>query len=405
MKKLLFSLAMVSVLLGFQSCKNDDDNPQPDTQVQEAKENYANIVLAGYQDSHTKAVELKNAIDAFVSNPTQAGFDVAKQTWYDAREPYGQTEAFRFANGPIDSGENQVEGLLNAWPLDESFVDYVGYYDGEEGDVSLNIINNIEQFPEITKELLRSLNEYNGNERSISVGYHGIEFLLWGQDTQEPTPGNEHTTGGQRPYTDYVNGGTAENQDRRRQYLKFAAEILVEDLTYLVNEWSTDGGNYRSTFLAMDNDEALRNILTGIGVLAGSELANERIYVAVSNVSQEDEHSCFSDNTHRDIRTNFYGIRNVYQGKYTRIDGSVVEGKSIEDLLTTENQAKASEINTLFATIDDNIEQTTIPFDYSLTQAADVVKWNEVVSGLRTLGNDFAQAANILGVGTFQIPE
>ena len=37
---------------------------------------------------------------------------------------YSPTEVFRFYGGPIDD-DNGPEGLLNAWPLDEVFIDYV----------------------------------------------------------------------------------------------------------------------------------------------------------------------------------------------------------------------------------------------------------------------------------------
>ena len=47
-----------------------------------------------------------------------------KQAWLNAREPYGQSETFRFSNGPIDD-EDGPEGAINAWPLDEGYVDYV----------------------------------------------------------------------------------------------------------------------------------------------------------------------------------------------------------------------------------------------------------------------------------------
>lgn len=400
MKKLLFSLAFVGMLAGFQSCKNDDDNSQQTTK-QAVKENYAKIVYASYQDSHTLAVTLKEAIDAFVANPTQIGLDAAKTAWLAAREPYGQTEAYRFASGPIDTGVNQVEGLLNAWPLDESFIDYVSYLDGQDGDLSLNVINNLDGYPEITKEVLRGLNEYNENERSISVGYHAIEFLLWGQDTQIAQNGPEHTTGGVRPYTDYVVGGTADHQARRGQYLKLTAEILVEDLQYLLDEWDTNGNNYRTTFLSMDDDTALRNIMTGMGILAGAELAEERILVAVSNASQEDEHSCFSDNTHRDIRLNFYGVRNVYMGTYTRTNGDVISGASISKLLSETNATKDTEIKSLFTQIDTHLEETGIPFDYSMT--VQQTEWNTVIEELQTLGDDFAEVSSILGFGTFAV--
>ena len=196
-------------------------------------------------------------------------FDNAKQAWLNAREPYGQTEVYRFYSGPIDNAEGP-EGDLNAWPLDESHIDYVenGTGNSENSGNELNIVNNTTDFPTIDKATLRGLNE-NGSEKNISIGYHAIEFLLWGQDFNTNGPGD-------RPYTDYVSNGTHDNQARRGQYLKVTAEILVEDLKSMVDAWAS-GASYYNSFVNDDADNSLRKIMTGMGVLSKSELAGERI--------------------------------------------------------------------------------------------------------------------------------
>ncbi len=45
------------------------------------------------------------------------------------------------------------------------------------------------------------------DEADVTIGWHAIEFLLWGQDLSAEGPGN-------RPYTDYIAGQG--NNDRRR---------------------------------------------------------------------------------------------------------------------------------------------------------------------------------------------
>ena len=47
----------------------------------------------------------------------------------------------------------------------------------------------------------------------------------------------------------------------------------------------------------------------------------------------EEEHDCFSDNTHNSHYHNVVGLENVYLGRYRRIDGSVVSGPSVSDLV------------------------------------------------------------------------
>ena len=337
---------------------------------------YADVVLASYRDSYDAAVELDRAIDAFVAAPSQAGLDDAKQAWLDAREPYGQTEAYRFSNGPIDAADGP-EGLLNAWPLDESYVDYV------EGDLDAGIINRPEQFPTINQDLILDLNE-QGGEENVSAGYHAIEFLLWGQDLSATGPGD-------RPLTDYTTG---DNADRRRAYLAAASDLLLVHLGGMVAEW--DAGGYRDTFLALDSDQAIRNVLTGIGTLAKSELAVERIFVAVENQNQEDEHSCFSDNTHRDIVANAQGIANVWHGSYVRTDGSTVSGTSLSDLVRAKDEALADRIDGNVAAALDAVNAIPAPFDQAIIDDQQTVL--AAVEALQALGDSFVEGAAALGI-------
>lgn len=377
------------------SCVYSDDKA---TIKQEIKNTYASIVFAGYEDSYNEAVKLQTAINAFVDNPTQAGLDACKAAWKSAREPYGQTEAFRFSGGPIDD-EDGPEGMLNAWPLDENYIDYV------TGMAMAGVINDPSTYPTIDKALLESLNE-KGGEANISAGYHAIEFLLWGQDD----PNTALLTPGNRPYTDYLTtGGTAANQARRGEYLRAAAELLVADLASVKNEWDpNNSGNYRADFLAMNSDKALQNILTGIGTLSKSELAGERIFVALDNQDQEDEHSCFSDNTHRDIILNAQGIRNVYLGEYKRVDGSTVSGTSIQDLITSVNATIADEMNTLSEATITKAKAIPVPFDNALTQ--ETVGGNgpimQTVNTLREQGDKITEVATALGLSiNTELPE
>ena len=283
-KPILLSVVACSTALGF---------AQDDALKQEVMETYADIVYASYEDSLTLATSLQEEIDTFLADPNETTFAAAKEAWLAAQEPYGQTEAYRFYGGPIDDADGP-EPLLNAWPLDEAYVDYV------EGAPEAGIVGSPDSYPTIDRDLLVSLNEA-GAEENISTGYHAVEFLLWGQDLSAETAG-------QRPLSDYT---TAEHAERRAAYLSAATDLLVEYLDDLVRAWNPDvSDNYRAEFLAMNPDEALTNIMTGVGVLAKSELAGERIFTAYDNQDQEDEHSCFSDNTHRDIITNLQGIEN-----------------------------------------------------------------------------------------------
>ena len=283
--------------------------PDVDSVKRDVVANYADGVYSLYSKSLTSATDMDRAIDLFISDPTASSLEDAKRAWLDARDDYSPTEAFRFYGGPIDNEEDGPEALLNAWPLDESYLDYV------EGSLNAGIINNPSEFPVIDASLIESLN-LEGGEQNVSTGWHAIEFLLWGQDLNEAGPGS-------RPLEHYTSDP---NAARRAAYLAAASDLLLVHLQQMVNAWAPgDSGNYRAEFLALDSDAALTNIITGIGELSRGELAGERMTVAYEERSQEDEHSCFSDNTTADIVGNARGIQMVFSGKYGAVSGPGVE--------------------------------------------------------------------------------
>lgn len=393
MKRIPIKLYVMAVITAFTlyACSDDDNGPTPSLNAVQASaviENYANLVFTNYQDAFNAATTLQTAVTAFTNDPTPENFEAARSAWLAAREPYGQTEAFRFANGPIDD-ENGPEGLLNAWPLDENYVDYV------EGNADAGIINDPVTFPTIDKATLEGLNE-EGGEANISVGYHAIEFLLWGQDNSDPS----ERMAGQRPYTDFVDGGTANNQDRRRAYLNVCAELLLDNLQSLLNEWEP-GGPYRTTFLALDENVALRNMLTAISTLSKSELAGERVFVALDNRDQEDEHSCFSDNTHRDLRLNLAGIANVFRGRYSSVNGASLEG-----LITQADATLGATITAQLQAAETAVNATAIPFDFAISGDATRPGVLEAVNALRSLGDRFVEGGTALGISvSSELPE
>jgi putative iron-regulated protein len=269
---------------------------------QEVLQNYTGLVFATYRDAHETAQKLQYSVDALLADPSPNTLEAAKKAWLDARVIWGRTEVFRFYEGPIDDASYGVEGMINAWPLDEAYIDYV------VGAEQAGIINNPKAWPAITEELLISLNEKD-SETNVATGFHAIEFLLWGQDLSATGPG-------ERPYTDYV-PGIGRNADRRGTYLKTATALLVKQIETVKEAWNpTDLNTYGSKFSKQVTPEALTKVFKGMYMLLTDELAGERMYTGYESQSQEDEHSCFSDNTQTDIVENIRGVLQVWTGDY-----------------------------------------------------------------------------------------
>jgi putative iron-regulated protein len=368
MKLALPSSALAALLLAFGSYGCSDDTTDRGAEAA-VVENYAAMVAANYADSLQGAEALHETVHELTESPSSKTMEAAKKAWLASRDPYGESEAYRFYQGPIDNDDSSddipdgPEGLINSWPLDESYIDYV--LDGNGEPLNGGIVNLVDEFPDIDAQTIANANTEAGeSETSISTGYHAIEFLLWGQDSTPP----EDLVPGQRPFTDYVVGGdgTAENQNRRAAYLLTASDLLVDDLSKVNSAWLADKANYRADFVAMDPKLALGKIMLGMGSLAGGELAHERMQVAYDNRDQEDEHSCFSDNTLADLRNNATSVQNVLLGRYRSIQGA-----SIDDLVEAKDPALAKQLRDEIQDALDNIlalEEAGLPLDFVIQQ-------------------------------------
>ncbi|MGL6260409.1 imelysin family protein [Vibrio sp. WXL103] len=378
---------------------------------QQVVEHYADLAHAVYQDSRITAQSLRQQIDSFVAAPSEKTFQDAKTAWLSARVHYQQSEVFRFGNAIVDDWEGQ----LNAWPLDEGLIDYVAadyqYELGNEG-ATANIIANTQiqvggevmDVSEITSELIASLNEVGGSEANVASGYHAIEFLLWGQDLNGTDRG-----AGERQYTDYVIGEacTNGNCERRGQYLKAAAQLLVDDLEWMESQWVQGvANNYRSELLAEPSQEGLRKMLFGMGSLSLGELAGERMKVALEANSTEDEHDCFSDNTHNSHYYNEQGIYNVYSGSYRRHDGTQLSGPSLHDLVMQTDPKAAEEIQAQFEATRSQVYQLVdsaaqgLYFDQLIAaqNSAGHQLVNESIIALVAQTSSIERAAGLIGV-------
>lgn len=376
--KFITITAAIALSLALAACGGDDSSdsstpPQESTidleDVTRLLETNADIALAAYSDAVDTAIDLQNAIASFKASPSQQNLDAAKIAWLVAREPYGQTEVYRFRLSPIDStdyqSEDGPEGDINAWPLGEALIDYV-VFGSDFGEDQLNVTTHSTGIDFPTENIINSDVEINealisntataDDEHDVIAGYHAIEFMLWGQDlnlggdanTEEDrelsTTDNILNSGGHRPLTDFT---TADNAARRFQFLEVVVAKLIADLTSVRDGWVEDA-SYRTEFTTIATEAEARQkiaeILTGMGTLSEGELAGERMQIAFSSNSQEDEHSCFSDNTHRDIWLNAEGVSNSYFGVYAGYDSTLdgidnstaraVDGYGFDDFLS-----------------------------------------------------------------------
>lgn len=341
-------------------------------------ESYAELVYQTYGSSKTDVIAMQSVIAQFLAQPSETTHQAAKAAWTEARQSYLQTEAFRFYEGPIDfvdpaTGEEGPEGRINAWPMNEAFIDYV------KGKADSGLIND-PSFEISTDAILN--NDQVTDEADVTTGWHAIEFLLWGQDFNAAGPG-------QRSFEDFIAGQG--NNDRRRMYLKLVTNQLVADLTFLETEWQPNSDNYRAEFVAQAPQDNLGKILTSLATLSAFEMASERMAVSLDSGDQEDEHSCFSDTTDQDFVFNAAGIRNVYLGDY-----GDYQGIGLDDVLAAIDPALNAQMLAALDQTQITIGQISAPFDQVLASESDSAERAVVEASITALED---QAELLLAVG------
>ncbi|MYE18872.1 MAG: peptidase [Rhodospirillales bacterium] len=366
---------------------------------------YADIALAGYEDSLLQAGLLQEAVTDLIETPSRATLAAAKEAWKRSRIPYMQTEVFRFGNTVVDDWE----GRVNAWPLDEGLIDYVaGNPDAVNVIANRTLLINgtsVTADPIDVVLLQDVLHEAEGIETNVATGYHAIEFLLWGQDLHGTGPG-----AGNRPATDFDPARcTGGNCERRVAYLRTATDLLVADLMWMTGAWR-EGGAARTALENLDAAGVVRVIVTGLGNLAAGELAGARMQVGLELHDPEEEHDCFSDNTHESHYWDAVGLRNVYVGRYQRVDGSMIKGPSLSELVRAADPELDQKLH-------DGIEQAIRRVDairdaaargkaYDQLLAPDDPEGGELIGeaiqALIAFSEQLREVGPLLGVGAFQ---
>ena len=351
--------------------------------------NYADIAQAMYSDSLAKAKDLQAAVQALTDAPGAATMQAAKRAWLAARVPYQQTEVYRFGNAIVDDWE----GKVNAWPLDEGLIDYVDAGYGTESDGNALYVANVIANPKIkingedvdassiTPDLLgETLHEAGEVEANVATGYHAIEFLLWGQDLNGTGPG-----AGSRSHTDYDTANcTNGNCDRRAAYLKAASTLLVQDLEEMVAAWAPEGEATKAVLA--DEQKGISAILTGMGSLSYGELAGERMKLGVLLHDPEEEHDCFSDNTHASHLNDAIGIASAYTGEYMRVDGTKLTGPSLSELVAAKDQSLDAEMKA-------KLDKTLAAMNAMAERAETKEAYDQMIGEGNAEGNATVQAA------------
>ncbi len=367
----------------------------PPVELADIAANYADLAQAGYEDALRTAQDLQTAIETLLDEPNADNLEAARTSWRIARVPYLQTEIFRFGNPLVAQWEQRV----NAWPVDEGLIDYVGADYGTQSEANplytANIIANTQitlegksvDISRLSPEVIASLQGAAGVKTNVTTGYHAIEFLLWGPDDNGPVEmveGDELQSGGTRPATDFsIQDCTNSNCERRREYLFSAVKLLISDLEEMVGNWQVTGEARRA--ITENPEAALVTMLSGMASLSYGELAGEHMQAGLDAADAELEQDDFSDYTYAAHLFDARGVVNVYLGEFFAIDGSTVTGPSLADYLVQTDPALDEEMRV-------KLSVTMARLRMLVNEARDVQNYDQMIAVGNDKGNGLIQA-------------
>ena len=361
MKKQLFMMGLAMMgLCTFTACSSSSDDDKKNDESQEVtiqdseydaiiNQYVDNVVMPTYRDLKTKNSALYNAVVAFGNNPSNAGFQTICDAWLAAREPWESSEAFLF--GPVaDFG---LDPNMDSWPLDQEAI--------------VNTLKS-QQWNSMTWE-----GDYDEDDEAIAAaqnvrGFHTLEFLAFRDGKARTLTDNAASDNA----VDYVYNES--NATAWAQYMRNTAQLLVDDVTLLCDEWENgyadkfkkhNGGDFTSGISCIE--QLIDGCIDIAGEVGGAKIG-EPYDLYVSGKTTEALYaveSWYSWHSRDDYTNNIYSIRNAYYGSR---DGSI-NNNSLSKLVAKYDAELDSKVKTAITAAAAAIQAIPQPFRNNINTA------------------------------------
>ena len=353
MNKKLFTMSLAMMgLCTFTACSSSNDDDKKDDKkeivIQDAEydaiinQYVDNVVMPTYSDLKEKNSDLYLSVVDFGNAPSDAKFQAICDAWLAAREPWEQSEAFLF--GPVaDFG---LDPNMDSWPLDQEAI--------------VNTLKS-QQWNDMTWS-----GDYDEDDEAIAAaqnvrGFHTLEFLAF-RDGKARTLTDQAASDNA---ADYVYNET--NATAWAQYMRNTAQLLVDDVTLLCNEWEDsyanefkkhNGGDFTSGLSCIE--QLIDGCIDIAGEVGGAKIG-EPYDLYMSGKKTEAlfaVESWYSWHSRDDYTNNIYSIRNAYYGSR---DGSI-HNNSLSKLVAKYDQELDQKVKQAIDRAAKNIQAIPQPF-------------------------------------------
>lgn len=162
---------------------------------------------------------LHDNVTDFLAKPESGTLNSVQQAWLDAHRSFLKANFYLSATASRSPAEGTgfSTAMIDAWPIQEGFLDSLQHYP------TSGIINDL-TIP-IDAPTLRNQHGITDSEE-VSLGFHALEFLLWARPITDFSEQNQLSA-------DQSSDGLSLDQlsnNRRRETLRLISRLLYEDI-------------------------------------------------------------------------------------------------------------------------------------------------------------------------------
>ena len=270
---------------------------------------------------------LRSEILAFLEEPSTTSMNNVRSAWLLSHSAYELTTLHRYF-AVLILNEAEILSLfslqyrMNHWPILPGYIDYVaGFTDTgivQDITVALNIPTLQEQHG------IFGLSE-------VSLGFHVIEFLLWGENPDQITP---RSAADYRPVT-RLTPAQAESgleldllsNNRRRQLLLLNTQSLIDDFYTSQALWLAGRDRFVNTLSGYGSGELLVLLIEAMTGMLTEEMLVRSLYPLLNGEYIDSIQSPFSHSTQNAVSAQLTSIEQLL------LDTDSTQGLSLDSIL------------------------------------------------------------------------
>lgn len=260
------------------------------------------VAYTSLSDANQAAQSLDSKLASFMYHPNPMSQAEIQQAWRLAYDRFLNSLIFSYLpiQDPPDWYSQKIDYQrllmqLDSWPIEGGYIDYI------EGYPFSGIVNDLTL--EINEDNIRSQHGFT-DPTNASLGYHAIEFMLWGdkgqrlapdffpQENTAPIPSvdEEHSAtelnAPEEVAPSEIQNPAPQNHNRRRQYTQLLSELLQKDLHRIQRRWEPSSGYYAQLLQQSSNEDILQAAFIASQDLISEEILNKRFSLTSSEFSQ-----------------------------------------------------------------------------------------------------------------------